>query len=323
MPGNRDLSSLPMPMQNLVQLLKDKALINEPTEVTKQMIMTDVPREIRTKCYSNLGYQLRKHFPEKHPKYQECISPEESAEWLASFIVTPADGGGITNVSHEVKRERIFERATMMVWLTSDQLSGPQFMNSLEHAQIMTSAGDMPERKSSYASLAARGILEYQHTISSELAKKLISEGVISKAQCDIDPEDQESFNQELLDFENFGPGAAAGSRDQVASKAKGKTATTRTRTAAEPKAAPANAEGVAEFKASAVAFNKARGELMSQYNKMTSSAPSGTPCCEIGASIAPKSVLPMLRNRFFQCFELIRYDANASTRDGASAVPC
>lgn len=212
-----------MPMQNLVQLLKDKSLINEPTEVTKHMIMTDVPREIRTKCYSNLGYQLRKHFPEKHPKYQECISPEESAEWLASFIVTPADGGGITNVSHEVKRERIFERATMKVWLTCEQLSGPQFMNSLEHAKIMTSAGDMPERKSSYASLAARGILEYQHTISSELAKKLISEGVISKAQCDIDPEDQESFNQELLDFENFGPGAAAGSRDHVASNAKGK----------------------------------------------------------------------------------------------------
>ena len=47
------------------------------------------------------------------------------------------------------------------MWLTLDQLQGPQFLNSKDHALALVEAGELEERPHEFSSLAQRGIKQY------------------------------------------------------------------------------------------------------------------------------------------------------------------
>ena len=88
MPGVRKLDALPKPMQALVEAMKLQNILTGDELVTKEHL-DRAPAELRKKCYSNLSYQLKAHFPDKATAYTLLTTPEENAEWLAAFINDP------------------------------------------------------------------------------------------------------------------------------------------------------------------------------------------------------------------------------------------
>ena len=254
-------------MQALVNAMKQQGVIADGERVTKTHILS-APLDLRQKAFSNLSYHLGKHFPAKVPQYKLC-DPELSAEWLAEFICDPGSGGGDASIAHVVKRETVTEHQTMKVWITKEQLSCPSFMNSTSHAELMVDSGNMPSRRSKYKALADAGILEHAHEVDIELCKKLLTEGIISKAQCEIDPTDQEQVNEHLKHFASNGPSASSGAAPAAQPKKK-------LRTVAQPtEIDPIKQAEIGKKKAAEKKFNQARSERTTLSSKMTTQMPS------------------------------------------------
>jgi len=274
MPGVRKLDALPKPMQALVEAMKLQNILTGDELVTKEHL-DRAPAELRKKCYSNLSYQLKAHFPDKATAYTLLATPEENAEWLAAFINDPKTGGSVNTVAHEVRREKQQINDTIKVWLTEEQLGGPQFMNSLKHAQLMVQHGSMDSRKSQYVALAEQGVKEFAHHVNVETCRKLLADGVITKSQCEMDPEDLIAMNEAMVNFDSTGPGASAssGAAPAAANSVSKKPRLTKAAAAKvvvkDAATLQAEAEALVLKKAAESDFNKARSECTSLSQKM------------------------------------------------------
>ena len=125
-------------MRRLVEIMKAQNIVTDDnTIITKEHILA-APADLRRAALSNLTYQLGKKFKDMLPEYKATNDPELCAEWLPNFIAKPESGGGASNtMHHEVKRERQKETSTMKLWLAKDQLAGPSFMDSVDHAEFI------------------------------------------------------------------------------------------------------------------------------------------------------------------------------------------
>ena len=79
MPGVRDKNDLPVPMKALVEAIIAQNLL-QPNELVQKAQIDAAPAKMRPKAFSNLNYQLGKHFDNKSEEYDQCSTDEAQSE---------------------------------------------------------------------------------------------------------------------------------------------------------------------------------------------------------------------------------------------------
>ena len=129
-------------------------------------VSADALREaLTTKQYNNLCNVFRQSMsPQAKNDYKELKTDDERRQWTAAFVLDPA-----LVAAEGFKRTSVFKSETNVedeMWLTLDQLQGPQFLNSKDHALALVEAGELEERPHEFSSLAQRGIKQYRFSVS-------------------------------------------------------------------------------------------------------------------------------------------------------------
>ena len=128
-----------------------------------QEVSADSLEEALTKRqYNNLCNVFRQSMsPEAKNDYREVDRQTTiGCLWTASFVLDLA-----LAAPEGFNRTSVFKSETSVedeMWLTLDQLQGPQFLNSKDHALVLVEAGELEERPHEFSSLAQRLIKQYR-----------------------------------------------------------------------------------------------------------------------------------------------------------------
>ena len=92
------------------------------------------------KEYNNFANNFRNHLnPEQKDQYM-CVLKEDRALWICQWALDPAmcELQGLNRATAHKNDEQ--EETDVLV--TEEQLGGPQYLNSPEHAAILVKSGD-------------------------------------------------------------------------------------------------------------------------------------------------------------------------------------
>ena len=126
--------------------------------------VTPTKETLDKKDWNILATTFRNALPAaEKEKYKKLSSDAVRADWIGQWAMDPEG-----SVARGFNRTTVTESevdASRDTWVTEAQLGGPEFLNSVQHANIVINAGDLGEgRPHEYDSLAAAGVLQYKVT---------------------------------------------------------------------------------------------------------------------------------------------------------------
>ena len=166
---------------------------------------------------------MKRHIgDDKKAEYEKLNSDAERREWLAEYILNPAEGGCLGK--NWTQRTSVSSNKTAWVWLTQAELEGPRWLNSKELAEIAISS--MASRKhSTNRALSDAGVLEYRHEIRKEEMTKAIEEGARLEQAAEVDPKHYTAMVEHMRNSKNTGDEDTRPAKRSRASIAKEKAA--------------------------------------------------------------------------------------------------
>ena len=206
MPIARDPKCLPKPCQDMLDIMKAQGICTDVTKMVGEDI-AKLPHPVRQKCFVAVGNDLRKRLPARHEINKTIVDDVVKREWIASYFNDPESGGNV--VINETSRKTQRVDKVLKVLLTQAQLGGPNFLNSIDHAQIMVDSNELTSHKHRRKALADAGVLEYEWEVTTEELVKLVEEGVISRSEASLSSEHVEALNEALRDPTRNTPGSS------------------------------------------------------------------------------------------------------------------
>ena len=246
---------LPKPLEDMLAAMRTQGVVGNPTAAD----IGNVPHPIRAKTYTAMAADLKKRLPAKAIEFGVIEDPQLKREWIAAYYVDPESGGNV--VVNETARKTQRVEKTLNILLTQEQLSGANFLNSVDHAKIMCESGELTAHKHRRAPLADAGVMEYEWEVSETHLIKLVEEGVISRSEASLSPEHVDALSASIRDHTKNAPGSSD-------------VAATGPKPAKFPKklarvVSPAEELELANKKEADKGFNKAKTDVLSQMNKM------------------------------------------------------
>ena len=155
--SNKSRERTPRQRQHLTPSMKEiKAhLMDTFGEVTVDSVMK-LDREWRTKAYNVLSGLVRDQ-PHLFRGYKSCTSHVDKRKFLVQFL--QSETAPVCDSVRSVATQDALQKRTY--WKTLEQLSGAQFLGSLEHAAAFVSKA--PSRLHENSALAALGVKQYQY----------------------------------------------------------------------------------------------------------------------------------------------------------------
>ena len=187
----RAMSTLPIKVPKIVREISAK-LKNEP--ITK----ANVQAKVGKKEWNNLCTTFRTSLPDElKQKYKSLGSDDLRADWVGQWAMDPQGAvasGFNRKVVHETDQER-----EQFLWLTEDQLGGPEHLNNVNHAKLVIEGGDLGEgRPHELPSLAKAGVVQYPVTKTwLEKAKGTTKEAGVS-LRAELTAEEYEEVSRDM-----------------------------------------------------------------------------------------------------------------------------
>ena len=98
--------------------------------------------------------------PEVKSKYKLLSTDDERREWLAYYVIDAKDA-----CNNGFNRTLVFDTEssdTTITWLTEEQMSGPNWLNSKEHAKMVVEHKVLTDRPHEWELFAQQGILQWE-----------------------------------------------------------------------------------------------------------------------------------------------------------------
>ena len=120
--------------------------------------------------------------------YKALSSDDERRSFVAQYVLDPT----LAKTNGFNKKFAFGETASESVegWITKEELSGPKFLNSKAHAEILIENRELPEREHEIPSLARAGVKQYYY--STKATKKTTGERTEAGTTGDIELKAQE-----------------------------------------------------------------------------------------------------------------------------------
>ena len=133
--------------------------------------------------FARLGYQLRENQPDAFETYRK-LDWKAKGVWLQNFRVDPSLGWTSAMTSNEVSQSK--KDSSSWRWLTQAQLSGPLYLNSARHAELVCGSNLLDSRPSSISALASEDIEEFHWCEKWKTLEDCQRESTAIKAEGDL-----------------------------------------------------------------------------------------------------------------------------------------
>ena len=165
----------------------------------------------RTKAFSCLSTTLASRFPARSAEYKALDSDKKRREWLAVFIQDPQ--AGCCSASSQTTVSNITDDNDRELWLTLEELAGPQYMNSEANANIaITSMASRPHEQN--AALAAAGVKQYQYFQRHVDRKRKLTDQATCATTADMSSADYLTVKEAMLNSMGGAQGSGGSSRN-------------------------------------------------------------------------------------------------------------
>ena len=140
----------------MLQILRDQGITGDPTPED----LLKVPHAERIKVYTAVSSDLKKRLPVRFAIYSSIQDDVMKREWLCHYF-QDVEAGGHAVINETVRKTQRVEKL-IKILLAEEQLSGPNFLNSKDHARIMVNSGELVDHPHWKKPLAGEGIKEYE-----------------------------------------------------------------------------------------------------------------------------------------------------------------
>ena len=195
MPMRVDVERLPKACEEF------KKMIGDVTKESVSAASSAEARQARGKAMTAMRNQLRNNMPEKFQEYKGLANDKDRMDWLAEYIINPEEGGSVgTNFTRRTKARTDRDSE---VWITEEQMSGPTFLNSKDHAAI--AAKSLPCRLHENVALAAVGVKQYQWTWTIVSRDLTLEQGAEVTTTAEMTPAEAAAVRDHMQDERNPG----------------------------------------------------------------------------------------------------------------------
>ena len=151
-----------------------------------------MPKEIYQKMQANYRNTMQ---PDAKARYRELKSDTERKDWLALYMIDPKTAvckGYNSTVAFDQEENKGSEQ-----WLSEEQMGGPMFLNSANHAGIIVKGKVLEERDHENPALAAAGVKQYYFSWSRINRSTGVRKEAGVRADAELTPEEyQETADQ-------------------------------------------------------------------------------------------------------------------------------
>ena len=135
----------------------------------------------------------------KNPQLKKAYTATNDAgkrQWIAQYVLDPEacllTGTNTSSVALTNKSK------SEVQWLTFDQLAGPDWFASKDHATIVTESGDLEERDHELPSLAKKGVKQWKYQKSHEATIASHTESASVSASCELKPDEYDQLKEHM-----------------------------------------------------------------------------------------------------------------------------
>ena len=191
----RNANDLPKAVKEFKELLEKEGKAVSPAAVAA------APTAQRQKAMTAMRNALEGSNDKKFREYKNLEGNEAKHEWLADYIIDPAQGGAIGRNWTERTNSRVQQEEDE--WLTLAQIGGPLHLNDMKHAELaVQDCESRPHRK---PKLAAAGVLEYHWTEDKTVRTKGLTSGVSVATSSEMTAEQYSDVKEHMEDPRNPG----------------------------------------------------------------------------------------------------------------------
>ena len=154
-------SEPPKKMPKLVSEVHELIQLNPGSPPTDMKVIKNA---LSKQKYNTLGNTFRNSLTEEQKTTYKTLTTKQKDEWLLQFVLDPqlcSLKGFNTNTAYKDDRNEDKE-----MWVTEDQLAGPQFLNNATHAALVCKSGELDSKDHHWKALADAGVKEYRVTMS-------------------------------------------------------------------------------------------------------------------------------------------------------------
>ena len=136
-------------------------LLEKGFSIDRKLSGAELHQAIDGKQLNVLASGFRQGMQGKVKEDYKGLTTEDRRNWLAQYLLDP-----FTGVSHgfssTTASDSRYNKAKGS-WVTQAQLSGPDWLNSEEHAKTLVEGGNLKSRPHEEPLLAAHGVLQYEY----------------------------------------------------------------------------------------------------------------------------------------------------------------